>query len=987
MLIHGARDVDWVNAAPAGESNPDYVGPDGPVSHFPGPDFTTGWGLLDIPSSLSAIEQGLIQEAALDAECDVVEFPFTVSDASVPVTATLAWDDVPADPATALTTPKLVNDLDLELIDPTGTVHYPYAPNQTIASAADPAVVLTPQQQPCGTAIQVLTTLAPDLTQSDGIDYPGQDIPVGAAPLGKDHLNNVEKVVAPGATGQWLARVTGFALPQGPQPFSLTGVADTLPPEIFCHPEITTWARGPEGLPLELLEADGVGVTATDFGDPHPVITHDATGPLGLGSHTVTYTATDRYGSAASCQTVFIIEDTTAPTLTCPMAPPRFGADGPDGLALASVTWTNYLAGLETEDDVDLAPQIVHDAPDPLPLGETTVSFAARDASGNDSPSCMLDVRMLRPADVVFVLDATGSMNQATGDGTGNSKITSLRQAVQTFANVLGNNRQGLGDQVAAVSFKVPTVEERTLDCQPHWHQALVPMGALDTTLPTVPDAVEIMPTNGQWTPLRAGIEAGAGLLDGEPAWRRRIMLVLTDGKQNTPNCMIGPEEDAVGAFAQAVLADRSIDLLAVGFGAEAQIDAGLLAELASDAWYDTASSDQELDKWFGQALASVVEHDVVVDPVGNLSAGDRTTIEVPLEGQARSATFLLNWGRASAELELSLIPPGHETPAVGSGPGAEAVQGVQVLKGDTYRALVLRFPLDRPLDGVHAGLWQAVVSRAAGAADAPAEPYSLMVMADASLQLEPSAPTQSPATTEYLPLRLALRGPLIKHVRVTAEIITPIANLGDTLSALRLSDRAALVAAGGAKADTTPQAARLAVLAAKQDRARADGKRQTVTLWDDGRHDDGKAGDGVYGARFGPLERDGRYGVVLRARGTNADGDPFLREHRFGLFVPVKPSLRRTLVRVERDGGTRKPSRISVTPRDANGALLGPGFAAAIRYMPRDGNAESAVEDRGDGSYVVHITPDATQPPRDGILRVRDLSLPLVLEGPGKKE
>src|SRR5437016_13789367 len=48
---------------------------------------------------------------------------------------------------------------------------------------------------------------------------------------------------------------------------------------------------------------------------------------LGLGTHTITVTATDAAGNSASCTTTFTVNDNTAPTVVCSPVPGA-SADG-----------------------------------------------------------------------------------------------------------------------------------------------------------------------------------------------------------------------------------------------------------------------------------------------------------------------------------------------------------------------------------------------------------------------------------------------------------------------------------------------------------------------------------------------------------------------------------------------------------------------------------------------------------------------------------
>ena len=109
---------------------------------------------------------------------DTASYHITVGDGSVPFKVTLVWTDFPG---LSNSFPNLVNDLDLVVTAPDGTV---YRGNQFVGSN-------------------------PAASQAN--------------PLDSDHLNNVEEVlVLPGVqTGAWTVEVSGINVPQGPQSFAL----------------------------------------------------------------------------------------------------------------------------------------------------------------------------------------------------------------------------------------------------------------------------------------------------------------------------------------------------------------------------------------------------------------------------------------------------------------------------------------------------------------------------------------------------------------------------------------------------------------------------------------------------------------------------------------------------------------------------------------------------------------------------------------------
>jgi hypothetical protein len=211
IAIHSARDLEGGPWKGIGEA---------PVMAFPGPDFVTGWGLLDVAQAVLTVRRREILESSLRATCDSVEFVFAVpTDTSLKVT--LAWDDPAAPLDRPPGAPLLVNDLDLVLVAPDGTRHRPWLLDQVAVNELGAAV--GDNEQRCGTALGIQRRARPGPPEAAGMD------PVlnafQPAVRGRDHLNNVEQVLVQSARrGEWRAWVIGFGIPQGPQRFSLIGI-------------------------------------------------------------------------------------------------------------------------------------------------------------------------------------------------------------------------------------------------------------------------------------------------------------------------------------------------------------------------------------------------------------------------------------------------------------------------------------------------------------------------------------------------------------------------------------------------------------------------------------------------------------------------------------------------------------------------------------------------------------------------------------------
>lgn len=226
IAIHTAQDI-------VGTGSPWYSNPDGPVQAFAGPDFVTGYGMVDAQAAVAVMANKRYVQDVVREECQVRTWWIRVPAASPELRVTLAWDDWASDPDLPPTLPKLVNDLDLELVPPASIVrHYPWLLDQRVIDAAGNPV--SDASQACGPAVLVERKVIPSTAPyfGTGIGDPNNvndgitSATLQPAGRGKDHLNNTEQVaVASPAAGWWQVRITGFTVPFGPQRYSLVATS------------------------------------------------------------------------------------------------------------------------------------------------------------------------------------------------------------------------------------------------------------------------------------------------------------------------------------------------------------------------------------------------------------------------------------------------------------------------------------------------------------------------------------------------------------------------------------------------------------------------------------------------------------------------------------------------------------------------------------------------------------------------------------------
>ena len=150
--------------------------------------------------------------------------------------------------------------------------------------------------------------------------------------------------------------------------------------------EITVEDRTPPTITVpERTTAEQTSLAGTPVSLPDPVVTdncsqasvsNDAPATSPLGSTLVTYTAIDAAGNVGTATTTVVVRDTTAPALANIPAPVTVEQQSPAG--------TPVVLALPTATDIcDVVPVVTSDAPAIFPLGRTTVTFTAVDASGN----------------------------------------------------------------------------------------------------------------------------------------------------------------------------------------------------------------------------------------------------------------------------------------------------------------------------------------------------------------------------------------------------------------------------------------------------------------------------------------------------------------------------------------------------------------------------------------------------------------------------
>ena len=183
-----------------------------------GPDYQFGYGIVQIQDAIDFMREGNFEENEI-TQGEAIEYLINVPTGAAEMKATLAWDDFPATPNV---NPTLVNDLDLEVYDPSNNRHYPWTLNPTNPSA----------------------------------------VAVRTAP---NRLDNIEQVkVDNPVAGQWRIVINGYNVPEGPQSYSICASSQMIP--------VGFRVRFPEGLPSQLLPGVSDGFTVSIASETESIV-------------------------------------------------------------------------------------------------------------------------------------------------------------------------------------------------------------------------------------------------------------------------------------------------------------------------------------------------------------------------------------------------------------------------------------------------------------------------------------------------------------------------------------------------------------------------------------------------------------------------------------------------------------------------------------------------------------------------------------------
>ncbi len=559
----------------------------------------------------------------------------------------------------------------------------------------------------------------------------------------------------------------------------------------------------------------------------------------------------------------------------------------------------------------------------PVPLNEAVAELGGL---SSQEQTCRFGV------DAMLVLDRSGSMSSRSNVNqpvsATNTRIVSLRNAVQSFVSTLNSVRAAesttfatvSNDQVGAVIFNQDAAD------LPGLASGLNTFNA--TTASALTGGINGTNPSGS-TSIGDGLLSAAGALGGAAPDRRRVILLMSDGLQNTDQ-RVGANVATHSVFTHPSgmasgpnlpnLSNFQIYTVTVGNGMAVNAQVNQDIALATGGFYLNSEDDAgQLPTFFGGLLQNFLETttwQTVLAGADKASLAAPFTATVPITTTTQAVVVTVTPKDRRSRLCLVVTPP--------TGTALQPTCGSGVLTSAFTAASVQAL----------GGAWQIRVQPQVGD-NAPGDHFfNLLVIADdlgTGARVTTSSATYAPGDPIRVEAKLSELGTAIVGLdpnQLRVSLASPTRTLGEIMAA---STAPTTQPAG----DTADDATAKLQNEIETNPAVLDQTHSSVSLRDDGTGGDRTAGDGVYSAEF-TVRNYGHVGLDVTLQGASPHGGGLRRQRLETLFLKAIPSGGATGVssQVITDGDTRRLV-MTITPRNRYRAPIRPSSPRTTSTAP----------------------------------------------------
>jgi hypothetical protein len=596
---------------------------------------------------------------------------------------------------------------------------------------------------------------------------------------------------------------------------------------------------------------------------------------------------------------------------------------------------------------------------DGLPAGNPEIYYLKFDPLVTSSPA---------PSEAVLVLDTSGSMGwRDDGSLAAHPTESRLYKAGQALSSFL--DRFNLRNPTNA-SFGLVRFPNAAEECpSSETVIALTPLNEAtryDAIANVIPSLVA-----GGITPMADGMTRAAGLLS--PAATKQMLLLVSDGHHNCPST----------AFPGGFVAGFSDPIYTIGIGTAVEVNLPQLDSIATTTGGDyrnaTTTTHLNLMSWLKTIIQSLFGLEAENDPAGVLEARKTARHESWITKHDNDIAFDISWATPKAGyIDFQLHTPEGDviTPE-----RAKTTAGITHISRDTYQIYFLEEPFLRTIR--RTGRWFLELS---GKHMEPGtrEPYHYSVLMNSTLKMGVELNRQKYNAGDPIALQVTVRdqGKAIP-TDLAMTLYSPQQSLGNWMAKHPI-DMADLKEKPNIKnGDTVSDLLRKA-LVLSDDRKNPFPSTQdhsSRSLYDDGTHGDLVPGDHVYTHVLTDTQVPGTYSFEIVARGKTSSGEPFRRARVLQRRLAVRATADDSILELKKLAAelTNADSyEVILTPKDALGNYLGPGFADRITFSVDGAVFTNAVQDRLDGSYTQRFRLPKSFSGKNILIRTRVLDIEL---------
>lgn len=364
---------------------------------FPSRD--QGWGRISLEESLTNKEYEYVDQDYSLATNETKNFTYAVESTNTPLKVTLVWSDYPGSTSASK---ALVNDLDVKIISPSGTVYY-----------------------------------GNDFSQPYDTEY--------------DRVNNVENIFIDNPEmGNYTVEVKGYNVPEGPQSFVLFSSADFGTAVVDDEDPVCSITSPDNGATVDGMvtinanATDNVAVSKVEFYVDNNKVGEDNQAPYSYdfntasvnnGNHDLKVIATDLSDNVGTSNVITVtvnnITDTEDPT--CSITSPANGdtvdgtitinADATDDVAVAKVEF--YVDDTKIGEDTNAPYTYDWDTTD-VSNADHDLKVKATDTSNKEGLSSEITVTVDNQTTVGYVTETYTGTASIFGNAQINLDVTAL---------------------------------------------------------------------------------------------------------------------------------------------------------------------------------------------------------------------------------------------------------------------------------------------------------------------------------------------------------------------------------------------------------------------------------------------------------------------------------------------------------------------------------------------------------------------------------